>query len=280
MPARAGCDTLAGMTFGGSPLGTGVLFVAHPGHELCLHGWLEQARPRVFVLTDGSGAARVSRVDATARVIARCGAEPGSVFGRLSDRDIYRAMIEGDVAPVAGVVRELAAALTSRDDAYLVADPWEFYNPCHDLCRVIADLARAVAAAACGRSIPSFDYVLTARTRNTAPAVTIALDDLALERKIQAADAYTELRAEVEAAIARYGKASLQREHLYAIEEHEPLKSPGRTPFYETFGEERVAAGEYATVLRYERHFLPFAIALARTVGAPEALSPVTGDTA
>ena len=31
------------------------LFVAHPGHELCVHGWLEIARPKVFVLTDGSG---------------------------------------------------------------------------------------------------------------------------------------------------------------------------------------------------------------------------------
>jgi carbonic anhydrase/acetyltransferase-like protein (isoleucine patch superfamily) len=26
--------------------------VAHPGHELCVYGWLEQARPLVFVLTD------------------------------------------------------------------------------------------------------------------------------------------------------------------------------------------------------------------------------------
>lgn len=33
--------------------GRAALVVAHPGHELRVYGWLEQARPRVFVLTDG-----------------------------------------------------------------------------------------------------------------------------------------------------------------------------------------------------------------------------------
>src|SRR5438034_752023 len=28
------------------------LFIAHPGHELLVHGWLELVRPFVFVLTD------------------------------------------------------------------------------------------------------------------------------------------------------------------------------------------------------------------------------------
>src|SRR5207302_1404403 len=32
---------------------TSALLVAHPGHELRVHGWLERERPLVFVLTDG-----------------------------------------------------------------------------------------------------------------------------------------------------------------------------------------------------------------------------------
>src|SRR3954468_19221353 len=153
--------------------GSGVLFVAHPGHELCLHGWLEQARPRVFVLTDGSGNGGVSRMDSTAGVIAGCGAQPGSVFGRFADRAIYHAVLEGNITAAANVVFELAGALAQRDDTYLVADPWEFYNPAHDLCRVIADLAHSLAASACGRSIPSFEYLLTAATRSARPAITV-----------------------------------------------------------------------------------------------------------
>ena len=35
-------------------VGRTALFVAHPGHELRIYGWLERARPQVHVLTDGS----------------------------------------------------------------------------------------------------------------------------------------------------------------------------------------------------------------------------------
>lgn len=38
------------------------LMIAHPGHELLVHGWLEVAHPRVFVLTDGSGRCAQSRL--------------------------------------------------------------------------------------------------------------------------------------------------------------------------------------------------------------------------
>ena len=31
------------------------LVVAHPSHELCVHGWLQASRPAVFVLTDVVG---------------------------------------------------------------------------------------------------------------------------------------------------------------------------------------------------------------------------------
>src|SRR4051812_44433101 len=29
------------------------LFIAHPGHELCVYAWLKLTKPKVFVLTDG-----------------------------------------------------------------------------------------------------------------------------------------------------------------------------------------------------------------------------------
>jgi AcrR family transcriptional regulator len=249
-----------------------VLFVAHPGHELSLHGWLERTRPCVFVLTDGSGSGGVSRLASTARILDRCGAARGSIFGRFRDGDLYRAMLVQDAGTVLPVVHELADALSAKD-AYLVADPWEFYNPSHDVCRVIADLATSLAAGRRGCAIESFDYLLTAQSRTATPAVTIELDDEALTRKLQAADGYTELRAEVETAIARYGRDSFRREHLYAIDGIGRLEAPDRTPFYETVGEGRVAAGSYATVLRYEHHFLPFVTALARAAGIPNALT-------
>ena len=53
------------------------LIVAHPGHELRVHAWLEQARPTSFVLTQGDGAAGVSRLPSTTAVLTRAGAPVG-----------------------------------------------------------------------------------------------------------------------------------------------------------------------------------------------------------
>ncbi|HUE39393.1 MAG TPA: hypothetical protein VMR29_07805 [Candidatus Binatia bacterium] len=36
--------------------------VAHPGHELRVHHWMERVRPVVCVLTNGSGASGCSRI--------------------------------------------------------------------------------------------------------------------------------------------------------------------------------------------------------------------------
>ena len=71
------------------------LVVAHPGHELRVHGWLEKARPQVFVLTDGSGPTGSSRLRSTTRVLDRAGATAGCIYGRLADRVFYQALLAG-----------------------------------------------------------------------------------------------------------------------------------------------------------------------------------------
>ncbi|HEX8245140.1 MAG TPA: hypothetical protein VF541_16635, partial [Longimicrobium sp.] len=53
------------------PAGTPALVVAHPGHELRVYGWMERARPLVFVLTDGSGSGSEGRLESTTGVLAR-----------------------------------------------------------------------------------------------------------------------------------------------------------------------------------------------------------------
>ena len=73
------------------------LVIAHPGHELRIHHWLERAKPRVFVLTDGSGHTNRSRLGQTAALLDAAGALRGSMFGRFTDREIYRAILASDV---------------------------------------------------------------------------------------------------------------------------------------------------------------------------------------
>ena len=99
------------MQLPGLPGERAVLVVAHPGHELRVHGWLELARPQVWVLTDGSGHGASSRLASTSAVLARAGARPGSIYGRLSDRAAYAMILDGDDAAVFALVEELAEAL-------------------------------------------------------------------------------------------------------------------------------------------------------------------------
>src|SRR4051794_37292284 len=83
------------------------LLVAHPGHEIHVHGWLETTRPIVYVLTDGSGRSGRSRLKSTTRLLAAAGARPGVIYGRFADRALYEAVLRRDTA----LFRELAAEL-------------------------------------------------------------------------------------------------------------------------------------------------------------------------
>ncbi|MEO1088777.1 MAG: hypothetical protein AAFY88_31490, partial [Acidobacteriota bacterium] len=119
------------------------LLVAHPGHELRLHRWLELEKPLTFVLTDGSGHGGESRLASTRRILDDAGCEPASVFGRWTDREAYRIIIEGDVDAVKAVVVEVADALARRGVRRLASDAIEGFNAVHDLCYVIAECAAA-----------------------------------------------------------------------------------------------------------------------------------------
>jgi len=239
------------------------LVVAHPGHELRLHGWLEAARPDVFVLTDGAGRTGRSRLDSTERVLARAGARPGRVFGRFTDPALYAALLEGRVDAFTSLARELAAALAGLDMDYVVADAAEGYNPAHDLCRYLADAAVALA----GGRIASFEFPLVGppdRGLSTlAGRVRLDLDDEALARKMAAARGYAGLDGEVSAALEK-GTESFRTEAL------DPSAPPAfaEPPWYERHGAEQVARGFYTRVLRWSEHVRPIAEALAELVAS------------
>src|SRR5436190_4519164 len=84
------------------------LLVAHPGHEIHVHGWLEKTRPVVYVLTDGSGRSGHARLASTTQLLARSGARPGAIYGRLTDRALYNAVLRRDIALFRNLAAELA----------------------------------------------------------------------------------------------------------------------------------------------------------------------------
>lgn len=244
------------------------LVVAHPGHELWLHHWLERARPRVFVITDGSGSGR-SRVHSTIDVLEATGCTAGAIMAAFTDQEIYRVLLDGDVDPVFAMTLGLADSLVEHGIRAVVADACEWYNPTHDLCSVVARLAAERACLATGRRIACYEYAVTQAA--SGDGETLELDDAALSRKTAAAHRYEALSLEVEKLIARIGVDALRREVLRPVDTDREPARPHSKPFYETHGESRVAAGQYNTVIRYEQHFRPF---VERLIAAVRSAAP------
>lgn len=184
------------------------LVVAHPSHELRVHGWLEQAKPYVCVLTDGAGRSGEPRLPRTTAVVSSCGATQGAIYGRLSDLQVYAAILAGDAKLFEDLVEELAQVFMAEQIEYVVGDAAEGYSVTHDICRIMIGAAINLVEREHGRRIANFDF-LAVGPPDECPddlrdeAVWLRLDDEAFARKVKAALAYTpKLAADVEAALA------------------------------------------------------------------------------
>jgi len=256
------------------------LFVAHPGHELRVHRWLELARPLVFVLTDGSGRTGRSRLAATSEVLARCGARPGPIYGRMTDGELYRALLDGRRELFAGLAEELAESLRREAIQLVAGDAIEGFNPAHDVSRLLLNAAVASLRAG-GRTIENRDFPLDGAPgaptgEGRAATLRIQLDPEALARKLAAARSYPGLEDEVERALARYGPGAFQTECLrevhYGLDVERLVPDP---PYYEVYGERQVAAGLYRQVLRYREHVAPVVEWLRSGAHLPPASLPL-----
>jgi hypothetical protein len=225
------------------------------------------ARPVVHVLTDGSGSDGEPRIDSTTALLESVGATRGSVYGRLSDREIYSAMLAKDHARFIAIAEELAATLI-RDEVDMVAgDAVEGFNPSHDVCRYVINAAVRLARAA-GHTIDCYAFALDGAP-NLCPeslrddSFRLELDDRTLARKLDAAHAYVELRSEVENALRHFGSEPFRSECLWPVELADPYGwDPSCIPYYESYGAQRVAKGTYQHVVTFRDHVKPLADAL------------------
>ena len=137
--------------------------MAHPSHELRIHGWLEQTRPYVCILTDGAGRSGEPRLSRTSEVLDRAGATPGRIYGRLTDLEVYAAILNGDSELFAGLVEELCEAFVAEQIEYVVGDAAEGYSVAHDICRTMIGAAVELAEYSYGRAIENFDFPVVGR---------------------------------------------------------------------------------------------------------------------
>lgn len=253
--------------------GRPALVIAHPGHELRVFGWLERTKPLVFVLTDGSGHTGRSRLASTTRVLAAAGASPGTIYGRFSDRELYRLLHAETVAVFHELADELCQALVDAGIGYVAGDAVEGYNSGHDVCRLVLNAAVIRHAGRNGAPLANFEFPLTGRpdvcpAADLGEAICLQLDEAALARKLAVARGYPEMADEVEAALEAYGADSFRHECLRPVRygfDIGPLFA--HPPYYERHGERRVNEGFYEEVIRFDRHLAPLARALL--VGEP-----------
>jgi hypothetical protein len=239
-----------------------VLVVGHPGHELRVHGWLEITRPVVFVLTDGSGHTRRSRLPSTTKLLRRAGARTGSVYGQFTDAEMYGAILAGDATPFIKVARELADAFVAHAVEYVVGDAQEGFNPTHDLCRYLINAAVALHKHETGADLPSYEMALDSSPIARPPfsrgrALRIELNPDRLRRKLDAAAHYHELKDEIDAALARFGPEAFRQELLWPVDPRRDFVAFADPPFYEQYGQKQVEARVYRQVIRHEEHMLP-----------------------
>lgn len=237
------------------------LVVAHPGHELKVFGWLCQSGPRIYILTNGSGGA-ASRLSSTERVLQGSSATLGEIFGQFSDAEIYQVILTEKTATLLQMVDRLAASFVQHGIDFVAGDATEGFNPTHDICRALVNAAVAVAEQATNRPIANYEFCLTeweqhCREVHDYRCWHVHLEDALLHKKLKAAQDYTELRGEIQQAIASKGKEYFRMECLKKVIQPFPELVALSKPYYETFGEKRVAEGKYASVIRYDQHMLP-----------------------
>lgn len=197
--------------------GRAALIVAHPSHELRVHGWLELARPRVFIWTDGSGRSGQPRLDWTTRILAQAGASAGGIYGRLSDLGVYAAVLERDYDLFIKLTEELAEELLREQIEYVAGDAVEGHNVTHEVGRLMTGAAVEMASRRSGRPIANFDFIVVGRPDDCpaqlrARALRLYLEDDAFGRKLAAARSHhPKLAADVNAALSGQPFSAVKR---------------------------------------------------------------------
>src|SRR5207244_9780236 len=170
------------------------LLVAHPGHELLLHGWIARNKPVVHVLTDGT------RLGRTAELLRGLGARSGAIFGRLSDAEAYAMILKRNTALLVSLVAELAAQLEGDQPAIIVGDAAEGYNPVHDLCRLIAGAAIAMA----GVPTKQYEYAVVNHPHSSdAASIVVELDAAEYAAKMERVRGQAAALADIDELLSR-----------------------------------------------------------------------------
>lgn len=217
---------------------------------------MERERPRVFILSDGSGGAQSSRLGYSISAVRAAGATLIEGSGQRSDRDWYEAILGGDLSAFTNAADAIAAAALTMPAPLVVSDAADGYNPLHDLCQAIA----SAVVARISRNAKPPGFLVSPATADAMGTETVAwkLEEDAARRKQLAVSAYMPLAEEVARLLADAPDA-LQTERLLVPTFNWP---DHWRPGWEAFGRRRVQERRFAAAITYRDHVLPLAKAL------------------
>ncbi len=245
------------------------LILGHPGHELRVFHFLEKYKPRVYILTDGSGIDLESRVHRTQRIIEQSGASLSPIAGKFTDKEIYRIIREHDVQPIYRTIDEITEDMLAHNMDAVAGDSIEGFNPTHDLCRYMINCIVRNYNKRSQKTIPNFEFYLDGPPHLCPEGLKeeslwLQLSDEAFERKYEACKNYPELMVDLEALLAKHGKAMFKIECLWPVKDLNKYSTwTTAEPFYEVYGKKKINSGAYQEVITFESHLLPLAKKIA-----------------
>jgi hypothetical protein len=129
------------------------------------------------------------------------------MYGRLTDLELYLALLNQHFDLFIELAEELADSFIRDQIEYVVGDAAEGYSPAHDVCRLLIDAAVTLTRLKHKRHVSNFDFLVVAPPdedpdTGVDEAIRIRLDDNMFSRKVAASHDYSpKLAADIDAAL-------------------------------------------------------------------------------
>lgn len=269
------------------PIGNAALSIAHPSHEIRLHGFLSRTKPFIFLMTDGSGRNNEPTILFFQEYIKKIHRNNRDAFALMQDgekfiqdNNIYTELIAGRHQFFEIYTKSIAKHLLRKKIDYVVVDSSEGYNVSHEMCHIMTNLAIKYVQKMTGKKIMSYDFAITEpySQRISEDCIHIELSDEEYDYKLNAfANYHPSLFAELKNNISLIDGARIKQlqseggiqeikqmialinSHFIRNEYLRPYiyEEPAEAPFYEKHGEQLAVQGVYAEIIRYEQHIKP-----------------------
>jgi len=247
---------------------TAIIF-GHPLHEMASIGWMSQWKPDVLYLTKADAGGDLTREQSTRETLTEL--KLGGSFRSLglSEKVLFERMMAGDDEWFESIIEQIADWLKVVRPAILLSDGYEWFNPTHDLCPLLADCACHRAGIQIQRryELP-LAYVSAGAVEDADVDFPIEVVRLKREQeqlKRAYVDRLMDLEQEAAKVVQGLPHALFKNEFLRQIptrRDYSKPPAPGNWRTYDAVGRERVASGKYARTIEFDAHFRPLALKL------------------